>query len=156
MSHEQIDAPVYEQVEHAILQVAWLGQRRFMQLLAEERFDLTVPQFYTLLHLASYESECKMSDLARATHQSAASLTGVIDRLIDKRLVARERSEGDRRQVTVTVTERGVLLLHEVKHARSEHMQSAFSGISIDEITTLLRLLDSVCGAMSRQIEAHE
>ena len=97
----------YERVERAIMQIGWLGQRQFMQLLAEDRFDLTVPQYQTLLHLSYCEGNCKMSDLARSTHQSAASLTGVVDRLLEKRLVARGRPDDDRRQVVVSATERG-------------------------------------------------
>ena len=156
MSLDEPNGALFEQVERVILQVGWLGQRQFMQLLAEERFDLTVPQFYTLLHLSLWEGECKMSDLARATHQSAASLTGVIDRLLDKQLVARGRPEGDRRQVTVTVTERGRILLHEVKQARSERLRIAFGDIADEEIGTLLRLLDRICTAMAQQIEGRE
>src|SRR3954452_2263494 len=109
---------VFERIEQAIMQIGWLGQRQFMQLLADERFDLTVPQFHTLLHLSYCDDECKMSDLARSTHQSAASLTGVVDRLLEKRLVARGRSDGDRRQVFVSLTERGRALLLMIKAAQ--------------------------------------
>lgn len=154
MGHEYGSSPIYEQVERAILQVGWLGQRQFMQLLAEERFDLTVPQFYTLLHLSHHEGERKMSELARRTHQSAASLTGIIDRLIDKQLVARARPEGDRRQVTVQITDRGAALLHEVKLARTERMRHAVGEISPEDMHILLRLLDTICTGMAQQIEA--
>lgn len=153
MGHENKSSPMVEQVERAILQVGWLGQRQFMQLLAEERFDLTVPQFYTLLRLSHHEGECKMSELARQTHQSAASLTGVIDRLIDKGLVARARPEGDRRQVTVQVTDHGAVLLQKVKQARTERMQHAIGEMSSDDMHTLLRLLDTICAGMAQQID---
>src|SRR5215216_7744084 len=116
---------LFEQIEQAILQIGWLGQRQFMQLLADERFDLTVPQFHTLLHLSYCDGECKMSDLARSTHQSAASLTGVVDRLLEKRLVARGRPEGDRRQVMVSVTEPGRALLRAIKEARRNETRLA-------------------------------
>src|SRR5512141_2698841 len=107
MNASSVDEHVFERIEQAIMQISWLGQRQFMQLLADERFDLTVPQFHTLLHLSYCAGECKMSDLARSTHQSAASLTGVVDRLLEKRLVERGRPTGDRRQVVVSTTERG-------------------------------------------------
>ncbi len=154
MSQDASEVAVFERAERAILQVGWLGQRQFMQLLAEERFDLTVPQFYTLLHISLHEGECKMSDLARSTHQSAASLTGVIDRLLDKHLVARARPEGDRRQVTVQTTERGQALLHEIKLARTERMRSAFGQISVEEAGLLMRLLDTICNALAAQMTA--
>lgn len=152
MIQDASEAAVFERAERAILQVGWLGQRQFMQLLSEQRFDLTVPQFYTLLHISIHEGECKMSDLARSTHQSAASLTGVIDRLLDKHLVERARPEGDRRQVTVKTTERGQVLLHEIKLARTERMRSAFGQISAEEADLLMRLLDTISSALAAQM----
>jgi DNA-binding MarR family transcriptional regulator len=146
----------FERVELAIMQIGWLGQRQFTQLLAEARFDLTIPQFHTLMHLSQCGDYCKMSDLARATYQSAASLTGVVDRLLEKRLVARVRSEGDRRQVVVTVTDYGRVLLKEIKQARRAEMQAALQRIPPAEIQELLRLLDAVLDGMLHAVEARE
>jgi DNA-binding MarR family transcriptional regulator len=147
---------VFERIEQAIMQISWLGQRQFMQLLGHERFDLTVPQFHTLLHLSFCAGECKMSDLARLTHQSAASLTGVVDRLLEKQLVARGRPEGDRRQVMVSVTERGRELLHLIKGARRDEVQAALEHLHQTEAAELLRLLDAMLEGMLRAVEASE
>ena len=142
------EAHVFEQIEQAILQIGWLGQRQFMQLLADERFELTVPQFHTLMHLSYCNGECKMSDLARSTHQSAASLTGVVDRLLEKQLVERGRPEGDRRQVVVSVTERGRTLLHTIKEARRNETRRALADMGTVELHELLRLLDMMLDGM--------
>src|SRR5436190_4895469 len=123
MGSDSASADPFELVERAIMQISWLGQRQFMQLLAEERFDLTIPQFHTLMHLSHCSAECKMSDLARSTHQSAASLTGVVDRLLEKRLVERLRPEGDRRQVMVALTSDGQATLSKIAKARRAEMR---------------------------------
>ena len=146
----------FDQIARATLQLGWLGQRHFLQLLAEERFALTIPQFYTLLHLSHRADECKMSDLARATQQSAASLTGVVDRLLEKRLVARVRPEGDRRQVMVTVTEEGRALLAKIAEARRLAMRMALEHLAAGEIDGLLRLLDMLIGGMQRAVDARD
>lgn len=146
----------FEQIERAIMQIGWLGQRQFMQLLANEHFDLTVPQYHTLLHLNYCRGECKMSDLARATHQSAASLTGVVDRLLEKRLVERGRPEGDRRQVVVSVTERGRVLLQTIEHTRREEMRAALVHIPPGELHELRRLLEAMLAAMARTVAPAE
>lgn len=146
----------FEQIERAIMQIGWLGQRQFMQLLANEHFDLTVPQYHTLLHLNYCRGECKMSDLARATHQSAASLTGVVDRLLEKRLVQRGRPEGDRRQVVVSVTERGRELLLMIDHTRREETRAALGHIPANDLHELRRLLDAILAAMVRTVTPTE
>ncbi|HJZ47344.1 MAG TPA: MarR family transcriptional regulator [Roseiflexaceae bacterium] len=156
MTSNSIDELVFERIEQAIMQIGWLGQRQFMQLLADERFDLTVPQFHTLLHLSYCDGECRMSDLARSTHQSAASLTGVVDRLLEKRLVARGRPDGDRRQVMVSATERGRAVLQAIKSARQAEMQAALAHIPPEEAAELLRLLDTMLEGMVRAFEARE
>ena len=155
MNAGSIDEHVFERIEQAIMQIGWLGQRQFMQLLSDPRFDLTVPQFHTLLHLSYCDGECKMSDLARATHQSAASLTGVVDRLLEKQLVVRGRPEGDRRQVMVAATERGRALLQAIKHARQAEMHSALTDIQPEEAGELLRLLETMLSGLLREFEAY-
>ncbi|MFN8566653.1 MAG: MarR family transcriptional regulator [Kouleothrix sp.] len=152
---DHADDPL-ERIERAIMQIGWLGQRQFMQLLAGARFDLTVPQYHTLLHLNHCNGECNMSDLARATHQSAASLTGVVDRLLEKQLVERGRPNGDRRQVVVTVTERGRTLLLSIKHAQRGEMRAALAHMQPHALHELQRLLDAVLAGMVRMAEQHE
>jgi DNA-binding MarR family transcriptional regulator len=156
MNAGNIDEHVFERIEQAIMQIGWLGQRQFMQLLSDVRFDLTVPQFHTLLHLSCCDGQCKMSDLARSTHQSAASLTGVVDRLLEKQLVARGRPEGDRRQVMVSVTDQGRVLLQAIKQARRAEMHSALTDIRPEEADELLRLLDTMLSGLLRGFEAYE
>lgn len=148
-SHE---SPV-EKIEHAIMQISWLGQRQFMHLLEDKRFCLTLPQFYTLLHLKRMAGECKMSDLAEATHQSAASLTGIVDRLLGKQLVVRTRHDRDRRQVMVVLTPQGNALIAEIKHARREQMRTALANLQEHEIQTLLHLLGDTLDGMLRVLD---
>lgn len=145
-----------EEIERSIMQISWLAQRQFMQLLDEDRFRLTLPQFYTLLHLEQTAEACKMSDLADATHQSAASLTGVVDRLRDKQLLERVRDERDRRQVMVAVSPQGRELISEIKQARREQMQTALAHLGEPEIETLILLLDRVLAGMARVLERAE
>lgn len=153
---EQSQPAELDEIERAIMQISWLSQRQFMQLLDEERFHLTLPQFHTLLHLHQMAGACKMSDLAEATHQSAASLTGVVDRLLEKLLVERTRDVRDRRQVMVIVTSRGSQLIAEIKQARHDQMQAALSHLNVQDIDLLLGLLDSVLAGMVRIVERVE
>ncbi len=154
-----IEEPVptaLEAIEHAIMHISWLGQRQFMHLLDHERFRLTLPQFYTLLYLHHTRVPCRMSDVAEATHQSAASLTGIIDRLLEKQLVTRTRHERDRRQVMVVVTPRGSLMVVEIRRLRRAQMQATLAHVQEQDIETLLHLLDQVLISMMAVLEGDE
>lgn len=147
----------HEEIERAVMQISWLAQRQFMQLLDEDRFRMTLPQFYTLLHLNQVTDGCKMSDLAEQTQQSAASLTGVVDRLEKQQLAERTRnSEGDRRQVLVQITPRGRELIGEIKQARHDQMLAALAHLNEHEVAHLMHLLDRMLIGMSRVLERGE
>jgi DNA-binding MarR family transcriptional regulator len=148
--------PPLEKIEQIIMQISWLGQRQFNQLLENKRYCLTLPQFYTLLHLKRLSGRCRMSDLADATHQSAASLTGIVDRLMGKQLVIRTRHERDRRQVMVMLTQRGQDLITEINHARRIQMEHALAHLQAEEIVLLLRLLDNTLEGMTRTLAQPE
>lgn len=145
-----------EEIERAIMQISWLAQRQLMQLLDDDRFRVTPPQFYTLLYLHQHGEEVKMSDLAEATQQSAASLTGVVDRLAEKQLADRKRHETDRRQVMVFVTPRGRELIAEIKQARRDQMQAALAHLGETDTETLILLLDRVLSGMVRVLDGGE
>jgi DNA-binding MarR family transcriptional regulator len=143
----------FDAIERSILKISWLAQRQFVQLLEDERFRLTLTQFYTLLQLARLTQECRMSDLAEATQQSAAALTGVIDRLAEKQLIERSRAEHDRRQVLVSITLDGRRLISQVRQARREQIQAALAHLGSGETERLLHLLEEVLAGMARNTE---
>ncbi len=70
--------------------------------------------------------------------------------------MARSRPDGDRRQVVVSMTERGRQLLLEIKQAHRADMEGALSSMRPNEIGELLRLLDAVLDGMARIVQARE
>ena len=83
-------------------------------------YGLTFPQFITISALEQFEGECRMGPLAAAAMQSAASMTGIVDRLLERGMVERERHPEDRRAVVVRLTDKGRELLAEVKESRRQ------------------------------------
>jgi DNA-binding MarR family transcriptional regulator len=159
--HDQPAEPALDQspidaIERTIVQISWLSQRQLLQVLDEDRFHLTLPQFYTLLQLDQTGELYKMSDLAEATHQSPAALTGVVDRLCEKQLVERTRHERDRRQVMVLISALGRTRISEIRQARRERFKAALAHLSDQEIDRLFEMLDRVLAGMARVLESHE
>ena len=73
--------------------------------LAEEH-GLTGPQL-AVLQCAARLDGASIVSLARATHLSSPTVTGIVDRLARNGLVERTRSKEDRRSIRVTLTSRG-------------------------------------------------
>ncbi len=72
-------------------------------------YGLTAPQLVSLRAVHAL-GEVSPGALARAVSLSQATVTGIIDRLVARQLVTRERKAKDRRVVTVSLTEAGRLL----------------------------------------------
>ena len=76
--------------------------------------EMTAPQFYTLSLLVDRE-EVKMSELARELHVSRPAITVVVDKLVQKKLVARKGETGDRRIIKITITKKGEELVQRTR-----------------------------------------
>ena len=71
-----------------------------------EKLDLTPPQFYVLATIG-YAGELPFGEIGEKMMVTVSNLTGIVDRLEEKGLVARERDAHDRRIVRVRPTEKG-------------------------------------------------
>jgi DNA-binding MarR family transcriptional regulator len=61
----------------------------------------------SLLRLLGEKGPCNMSEISSHLGLALSSTTGVVDRLVERRVVERSRSESDRRTVRVVLTTRG-------------------------------------------------
>lgn len=127
--------------------------RRLMQ--AEERytkelnkkFSVSAPQVATLLALLD-DGSMSPSQIAKKIMVESSTVTGIIDRLEQKGLVARTRISQDRRVITVELTEEGRRL---AENAPPPIQQKIVKGLrEIDEseraqiIQTLNRLTNMI------------
>ncbi len=130
-------------IDKVIRKITWQGQKQSLQTLSRPDIDLTMPQMVTLFAIRS-AGTCRMSELAELTNQSAGTLTGIVDRLIDDGLVQRVRDTEDRRVVQVALTEAGEERLQRVEQARVDDMfwmLSRFSNEQLHHLEDLLNLL---------------
>ncbi|MCA9537517.1 MAG: MarR family transcriptional regulator [Myxococcales bacterium] len=74
-----------------------------------QQHQLTGPQLVCLLQIRR-DKELTPGVLARRVSLSQATVTGIIDRLVARELVVRERSDEDRRRVQLRLTDSGLEL----------------------------------------------
>jgi MarR family transcriptional regulator, organic hydroperoxide resistance regulator len=83
------------------------------------KLDLTYTQFVVLLLL--WEHHCMpMGQLGERLHLDSATLSPVLKRMADRRLVTRSRSSEDERVVEITCTDDGYALREPVRAVQSE------------------------------------
>ena len=71
-------------------------------------FNVTLPQFDVMAALERKPDGMTMTELSRFLMVSNGNVTGIIDRLVSDRLVARQAPADDRRAIVVRLTPRGL------------------------------------------------
>jgi DNA-binding MarR family transcriptional regulator len=102
--------------------------------------ELSFSQWHTLVALHDGRISTA-GDLARNICHDAGSLTRLIDQMEKRGLVTRQRSESDRRVVTLTLTQRGRALVEALAPQVMNFWNKLLSGFSHQEIDTLIALL---------------
>jgi MarR family transcriptional regulator, 2-MHQ and catechol-resistance regulon repressor len=105
------------------------------------QFDLTPAQFDVIATLGNTKGMC-MGDLGEKTLITKGTLTGVIDRLIQKQLVCRETPSENRRSVIVQLTAEGQAVFDRVFPAHITHLKERFDQLDASELELLKVLLD--------------
>lgn len=108
---------------------------------------LTPPQFSVIAELGGTQGMTAV-ELAHSTLHAKASLTGIIDRLVNKGLVERRPIPGDRRAMNVRLTKKGQGLHRKCFVAQANFVRPYFErALSKKEILVLqdmlIRLRDS-------------
>lgn len=114
---------------------------RFHAALVEH--GLTFPQWMVLKALRKQDRMAARA-IADSLEVTPANVTGILDRLEDSRLVARTRSEEDRRVVHVSLTRKGQEKVEEITGLGTRVLGSLFEGWSPKEHAEFRKLLARV------------
>lgn len=127
-------------IDRIMRELVWHSQKQASHTLTRPEIALTLPQMITLFAIHG-SGTCRMSTLAEITQQSAGTLTGIVDRLIDDGLVERARSASDRRVVEVMLTENGERRLREATNARQDDVRQVLESFDDTDLAEFQRLL---------------
>ena len=103
----------------------------------------------SLLHLIHQNPGVGVRELAQRERISAPGMVGHVDRLEGAGLVARTRSDTDRRRVGLTVTEEGRRLLKAVRRRRTAWLAERLKSLDPEDLDAL----DQAVQPLSRLLE---
>jgi DNA-binding MarR family transcriptional regulator len=113
---------------------------------------LTMSRFRVLLYLDTRQGT-NMSQLQSRLLLSPATVTGLVDGLVNDGLVVRLRDEVDRRMVYLRLTEAGAALREEVLEFRRRCLRNALVEVPGD-LDRLSALLMDIYAGLKRQIRS--
>jgi len=109
-------------------------------------FQVTLPQFDVMAALERKPDGMTMTELSRFLMVSNGNVTGIIDRLVSDRLVARHEPADDRRAIIVRLTPRGLKEFTRMAKAHEAWVDGLLSEFDATEADTLIRHLDGLSG----------
>lgn len=144
------------QRDHRESVLAWLHLTRAHSRIAREEqallacYDLTVAQFDVLSHVASTPG-LSQTELAERLIVTKGNVGGLIDRLERDGLVERRANPEDRRSNKLYLTPAGCRAFDAAAPALEEHLSRQFSGLGVDDLSELRRLLAQLDRALRRK-----
>lgn len=110
---------------------------------ARGAFDLSAAQLFVLREVQKQGSP-SVNELAAATHTDQSSVSAVVQKLVDKKLVIRSRSAADKRKAVVTLTVAARALLRRVPSVPQDRLIAAIQNLPSGERQLLARMLQEL------------
>lgn len=104
-------------------------------------YDVTPAQTHALLYLCRGGDAVPQRDVVAHLRVKPSTANGILDRMEEKGLIARETDPTDLRQKRVRATEKGIQLKTRMQSAFQETERIIFRGMTPEESDALQRLL---------------
>ena len=142
--------------QNRLIQECMQSLRRIVKALeeysrsVEKRFDLTGPQLWALWELGR-SGPMALKDLAARMHLDSSTVTGVVDRLVAKGLVARNQDPDDRRRISMVPTEKGRDILAEAPHPAQGHLLAGLESMERAKVLSVHQALLTLVSVLNAE-----
>ena len=144
LKNENTASEIQEQV---VLQLRRIARALGVYSKQLQKSGLTSSQL-AVLRALSAQGPMPANQLSRAVELSQGTVTSVLDRLVTKNLIERNRSVGDKRQVWISLTKSGIDAFHDAPSPLHLGFLGSFSQLQDWEQTMILSSLQRVAGMM--------
>ena len=111
-------------------------------------------EIFSLL-LIDKRKEITMTDLAEYLNSPMSTANGIVNRLVNKDYVVRERSEADRRIVVLRLTETGSEFICGVKEFISGYLKIIIDDLTAEEKDFLMKIVFRVINNLKNHFDDH-
>lgn len=129
-------------------QIKQVGGRIFEKLLAGAGVEAFNGAQGRILYVLWQNDNIPIIDLSRKTGLAKTTLTGMLDRMEEAKLITRVFDQADRRQIRIVLTETAKALSDEYENVSEQMNEVYYAGFTEEEITlfenTLRRVLTNL------------
>lgn len=116
---------------------------------AEQKLGITSAQLYVLQALR--DRPASINELAARTYTHQSSVSMVVARLVESRLVTRAAARGDARKLSISLTASGRNLVRKAPDAAQTRLINALGAMSKSDLKSLSSQLTNLTGIMDAQ-----
>lgn len=109
-----------------------------------KEFNITTSQFACLKLLSEEEKSLTQVEIASKLRSDKVTAGAVIDKLIAKGLVSRERNIKDKRAYVIEITDDGLSVVKNTVEAAASVNRKALKGLSDEEVDSIVFLLNKI------------
>ena len=103
--------------------------------------DLSIPQFRTMAFVQR-NPDASLSDLADHLGLTLPSVSKLVDGLVKQKLISRQESTVDRRQLRLVLTPNGESIVNSVREGALANLTKIISRLSRDELGTIQQAME--------------
>ena len=134
-----LEEVIFYKLESAIKTYRQLAQRN----ITRSGLDITVDQ-WLIMKVVMEKGELKQNEIAEKVFKDAASVTRIIDLLINKEYLLREEHGNDRRRSHLKLTSKGKSILSKVQVIIEKNRKLALHEISEGKINEMSKTLSTI------------
>lgn len=134
-------------IERYLRKVDYIIRLKGREILKD--FNITIPQF-TALQILISNGDLTIGELSQKMGLACSTITDLIDRMENNKLVVRKKDKKDKRVVRVEVLPIGYEIVEKVLEERIRFLESKLKGLSQEEKIALSEGLESLYNAMKQ------
>ncbi len=112
---------------------------------------VTLPQMFALRYIY-YKGPCHIADIAQELGVTGASVSQMLNRLVDQGYIVREEAPHDRRHKLLTLTDKGRAILEESAAAQSRWLTNVAAKLTEEEKKRILDALELIEAKMEEDV----
>lgn len=116
----------------------------------QEHYHITIPQVICLREVHEH-GPITLGALTRIVALNNSTVSGIVDRLVRQELLERLRSETDRRQVHLQITEKGIRFLTEIPPPVPAHLIAAIQTLPDADIDRIIWAVDTLAATIAEE-----
>jgi len=136
---------VFYHIERTIKTYRKFSRKNFLKVVD----DITIDQKLILQYLNDHP-ELNQNEIAELVFKDNASLTRMIDLMVQKGFLQRSINPDDRRRFKIELTPKGKEVLEKLAPIIVENRKKAFDGISEEELTQLKQTLNKIVSNLNK------